>query len=38
MTPYSCMSKEELELEYTNVLAKYHHCKDQKLNLNMARG
>ena len=38
MTPYSCMSKEQLESEYAKVLAQYEHCKDQKLNLNMARG
>ncbi|MGM9589916.1 MAG: aminotransferase class I/II-fold pyridoxal phosphate-dependent enzyme [Faecousia sp.] len=38
MTPYSCMSKEQLENEYANVLAQYKHCKDLKLNLNMARG
>ena len=38
MTPYSCMTKEELENEYAKVLARYNHCKGQKLNLNMARG
>ncbi len=38
MTPYSCMTKEELENEYAKVLAQYNHCCDQKLNLNMARG
>ena len=38
MTPYSCMSKEQLEAEYAKVLAQYEHCKAQKLNLNMARG
>ncbi len=38
MTPYSCMTKEELEREYEQVLAQYQHCKEQKLNLNMARG
>lgn len=38
MTPYSCMTKEELEIEYAKVLAQYNHCLDQKLNLNMARG
>ena len=38
MTPYSCMSKEQLEAEYAKVLAQYEHCLSQKLNLNMARG
>ncbi len=38
MVPYSCMTKEQLEAEYAKVLAQYQHCKDQKLNLNMARG
>jgi len=38
MTPYSCMTKQQLEAEYEKVLAQYQHCKDQKLNLNMARG
>jgi len=38
MTPYSCMSKEQLEAEYAKVLTQYEHCKAQKLNLNMARG
>ena len=38
MTPYSCMTKEELENEYARVLAQYNHCLDQNLNLNMARG
>ena len=38
MTPYSCMTREELEHEYAKVLAQYEHCKDQNLNLNMARG
>ena len=32
------MSKDQLEAEYAKVLAQYQHCKDQKLNLNMARG
>ena len=38
MTPYSCMTKQQLEAEYEKVLAQYMHCKEQKLNLNMARG
>ncbi len=38
MTPYSCMSKEELEQEYQRVLADFEGCKAQGLNLNMARG
>ena len=38
MTPYSCMSKQQLEAEYAKVLAQYQHIKEQKLNLNMARG
>ena len=38
MTPYSCMTREQLEAEYAKVLAQYQHVKEQKLNLNMARG
>ena len=38
MTPYSCMSKKELEQEYQRVLADFERCKAQGLNLNMARG
>ena len=38
MTPYSCMTTAELEKTYADVLAHYNRCKDQKLNLNMARG
>ena len=38
MTPYSCMPKEDLEREYTSVLAAFENCKAQGLNLNMARG
>ena len=38
MTPYSCMNKQQLEAEYAKVLAQYQHIKEQKLNLNMARG
>ena len=38
MTPYSCMTREELEREYGSVLASYEACKAQGLKLNMARG
>ena len=38
MTPYSCMSKEELEREHARVLAHYDTLKAQGLKLNMARG
>ena len=38
MTPYSCMTKQQLEAEFEKVTAQYRHCLDQKLNLNMARG
>ena len=38
MPPYSCMTNEQLEMEYTKVLEQYRHVKNQKLNLNMARG
>ncbi|MBQ6719607.1 MAG: aminotransferase class I/II-fold pyridoxal phosphate-dependent enzyme [Oscillospiraceae bacterium] len=38
MTPYSCMTRQQLEAEHAKVLAQYQHVKDQKLNLNMARG
>ena len=38
MTPYSCMSPEELKAQYVNVLAQYRNCQEQNLNLNMARG
>lgn len=38
MTPYSCMSQGELELEYQRVLADFENCKAQGLSLNMARG
>ena len=38
VTPYSCMTTEELEREYQRVLADFEHCKSQGLNLNMARG
>ena len=29
MTPYSCMTREELEREYGSVLASYEACKAQ---------
>ena len=38
MTPYSCMTTEELELEYQKVLSKYEDLKTLGLKLNMARG
>ena len=38
VTPYSCMSQEELELEYQRILADFESCKAQGLSLNMARG
>ena len=38
VTAYSCMTKPELEYEYSRVLAKYDLCKAKGLNLNMARG
>ena len=38
VTPYSCMTTEELEKEYASVLSSYEHVKAQGLNLNMARG
>jgi len=38
MTPYSCMTREELEKEYQTVLADYEHCKAQGLKLDMSRG
>ena len=38
MTPYSCMTTEELEREYALVHADYDRVKAQGLNLNMARG
>lgn len=38
MTPYTCRTHDELEQEYQKVLAQYEACKQQKLNLNMARG
>ena len=38
MTPYSCMTKEELQNELTQVKAQYDALKAKNLNLNMARG
>ncbi len=38
MTPYSCMTREELEAAYAQVLAQFEDCKAQGLKLNMARG
>ena len=38
MTPYSCMSKEELNQEYDAVLSHYKDLKAMGLDLNMARG
>lgn len=38
MTPYSCMNTEQLAQEYHKVLADFHRCKAQGLDLNMARG
>ena len=38
MTPYSCMTTEQLEREYAQILAEYDRVKAQGLKLNMARG
>ena len=38
MTPYSCMTREELEKEYTKVLSDYEACKAKGLKLDMSRG
>ena len=38
MTPYSCMTTDELKAQHTAVLAQYRNCQEQNLNLNMARG
>ena len=38
MAHYSCMTREELEKEYQQVLASYQAVKAKGLNLNMARG
>ena len=38
MTPYSCMTREELEKEHQKILASYEEIQAKGLNLNMARG
>ncbi|MBQ3504798.1 MAG: aminotransferase class I/II-fold pyridoxal phosphate-dependent enzyme [Oscillospiraceae bacterium] len=38
MTPYSCMTKEQLQTEFEQVKAHYDAIAAQGLNLNMARG
>ena len=38
VTPYSCMTKSELEQHYAAVLNDYRTCQAQGLKLNMARG
>ena len=38
MTPYSCMTKQQLEAEYAEVKQQYEAVKAQGLKLNMARG
>ena len=38
MTPYSCMTAEELEKEYQSVCSAYEQIQAKGLNLNMARG
>ncbi len=38
VTPYSCMTKAQLESEYEKALADFSACKAQGLHLNMARG
>lgn len=38
MTPYSCMTRSELEREYQSVQAAYRRCQEKKWNLNMSRG
>ena len=38
MTPYSCMTTEELEREYALVLSHYEKLQAKGLKLNMARG
>lgn len=38
MTPYSCKTKEELEVQYQSVLSHFELCKSKGLKLNMARG
>ncbi len=38
VTPYSCMSRQELLAEHQRVQAAFEDCKAQGLHLNMARG
>ncbi len=38
VTPYSCMTTNELQQAYQAELQHYAHCCQQKLDLNMARG
>jgi len=38
VTTYSCMTKEQLEMEYNQILSSYERCQAQGLSLNMARG
>ena len=38
VTPYSCMTRSELEQQYAEVLEQYRLCQAQGLKLNMARG
>lgn len=38
MGVYAAMSKQECKQEYDRLLAAFEACKEQKLNLNMARG
>ena len=38
MTPYSCMTKEQLQNEFDKVKAEYASLQAKGLNLNMARG
>jgi len=38
MTEYSKMSRNDLENAYSDLLLRFQKCKEQKLNLNMARG
>ena len=38
MGVYAAISKQECKREYDRLLAAFEACKEQKLNLNMARG
>ena len=38
MTPYSCMTREQLLQEHERILDEYRRCQAQGLSLNMARG